>query len=77
MVILREPAAAADAQHVFVFEVGHSDRAPEFKPLRPLDLDRRHREEQRPGKICLAADAGLLERFPGRHFGQPLGKAGR
>ena len=75
--VLCEPAAAADAQHVFVAEFGLSDGASELKPLRPLDLHRRHRKEQRPGKIGLAADAGLFERFLGCHFGQPLSKAGR
>ena len=75
--VLCEPAAAADAQHVLIVEFGLSDRAPELKPLRPFDLDRRHRKEQRSGKIGLAADGGLFERFLGCHFGQPLGKAGR
>ena len=60
-----------------VAEFGLSDRAPEFEPLRPFDLDRRHRKEQRSGKIGLAADGGLFERFLGRHFGEPFGQAGR
>ena len=73
----REPAAAADAQHVVIAEFGLSDRASEFEPLRPFDLDRRHRQEQRSGKIGLAADRGLFERFFGGHFGQPLGQSRR
>ena len=60
-----------------VAEFGLSDGASELEPLRPLDLDRRYREEQRAGKIGLAADGGLFERFFGGHFGQPLGEAGR
>ena len=72
-----EPAAAADAQHVAIVEFGLSDRAPKLEPLRPFDLDRRHRQEQRSGKIGLAADRGLFERFFGRHFGQPLGQSRR
>ena len=74
VMIGREPAAAADAQHVVVVEFGLADRAAEFEPLRPFDLDRRHREKQRAGKIGLGADAGLRERFFGGHFGQPLGQ---
>ena len=34
--------------------------------LRPFDLDRRDREEQRAGEIAAAADAGLRDRFLGR-----------
>ena len=73
----REPAAAADAQHVVVAEFGLADRAPEFETLWPFDLDRRYREKQRSGKIGLGADRGLCERFFGGHFGQPLGQSGR
>jgi hypothetical protein len=45
--------------------------------LRPFDLDRRDRQEQRAGKIGLGADCGLSERFFGGHFGQPLGQSRR
>ena len=77
MMVGREPAAAAEAQHVVVAEFGLADRASEFEPLRPFDLDRRYREKQRSGKIGLGADRGLFERFLGSHFGQPLGQSRR
>ena len=77
MMIGCEAAAAADAQNVIVVEIGFFDDASDLEPLRPLDLDRRHGQKQRPGKIGLAADARLSERFLGRDFGQPLGEGGR
>ena len=73
----RKPAAAADAQHVIIAEFGLSDRAPELEPLRPFDLDRRYRQEQRSGKIGPGSDGGLFERFFGGHFGQPLRQSRR
>ena len=77
MMVLRELAAAADAQYVVDADVGLADRAPHFNPLRPLDLDRRDRKKQRPRKIALAADAGLRDGFFGGHIGEFFGEGGR
>ena len=77
MMIRRVLSAAADRQDIVDVEIRLADGAPDFDPLRPFDLDRRDREEQRSGKIALAADAGLLERFLGGDVGEPLGEGGR
>ena len=45
--------------------------------MRPFDLDRRHRQEQRAGEIALRADAGLGDRFLGHHVGHALAELGR
>ncbi len=78
MMIFREPRIAADAQQGVVVEFRVcSDRASEFKPLRPLDLDRGNGQKQRSGEIAFAADAGLRDGFLGRDVGEPLRKIGR
>ena len=48
------------------------ERARDLVTLLPFDLDRRDRDEQRPGKIAGPADAGLGDRFLGRQLGEPL-----
>ncbi len=53
-------AAAGDAQQIVIGEIGRTDRAAELTALRPLDFDRRDREEQGTRKVTLGADAGLL-----------------
>ena len=51
----QDARTAAEAQHVVIAEFGLADRASEFEPLRPFDLDRRYREETSgPGKSALA-----------------------
>jgi hypothetical protein len=75
--IFDESSATADAQHVVDCDVGLADRASHLHPLRPLDFDRRDSKKQRARKIALAADAGLRDRFFGRHIGELFGKAGR
>ncbi len=77
VMIRRVLSAAADRQDIVDVEIRPADGATDFDPLRPFDLDRRDREEQRSGKIAPAADARLLERLLGGDVGEPLGEGGR
>ena len=70
-------SAAADAQQIVVIGVLLCGGAAKLEPLRPFDFDRGDREKQRSREITLGADARLLQRFLGGHFGKPFGEAGR
>src|SRR2546430_13389629 len=76
----RELAAAGMAQDVLNFEIDLADSeangTADFEPLWPFGLDRRDREKQRSGKVAVAADAGLFQRFLWRHLGETFGEAG-
>jgi len=43
-----------------------------FQTLRPIHLDRRHRQKQRPRKIAAPAKAGLRDGFLGNEIGKTL-----
>jgi len=74
---MREFSTAADPQQHVIIEFLRSGGVAEFEPLRPFDLDRRHREKQRSWKIALAADRRLRDGFLGGEIGKPLRKIGR
>src|SRR2546430_15748543 len=76
-VILRESSTATDAQHHVVIESRRAGGVSKYEPLRPLALDRRDREKQRPWKIALAADCRLRDGFLSGDVGKPLRKIGR
>ena len=53
------------AQEIVVVDgVVAAGRGGERFAMRPFDLDRRHRQEQRPREIALAADAGFARSLP-------------
>ena len=70
-------STATDAQQVVKVEFRFADGASDLQSLRPFGLDGSDRKEQRSWKIALAADAGLLEGFLGRHVGHLLGETDR
>ncbi|MGY4169435.1 hypothetical protein ACVIM8_003508 [Bradyrhizobium sp. USDA 4529] len=74
---VRELPAATGRQVFDDSKVLGRNLARDFEPLRPLGLDRGDCQKQRAGKVALAADAGLLERFFGRDLRQTLRQAGR
>ncbi len=70
-------AAAADAQQIVVIEFGLVGVGSELQPLRPFDLDRRHRQKQRSREIARSTDRGLRDSLLGDEIGKPLRKIGR
>ncbi len=66
--ILLEPAAATDPQHLIIVDVGiRADGAAEFLTLRPFEFDRGDSEKQRAWKITGATDSSLRDGFLGRN----------
>ena len=76
MVVVGEPAAAAGLQQLRIGKIVRADGAAELEALRPFDFDRRHRQEQRAGKIALGAEAGLGESLLGGKVRDALGQRG-
>src|SRR5262245_27460429 len=73
-----EAARCARAQKIVVSDgVVGAGAGRQHVAMRPLDLDRSNREEQRAGEVALAADASLADRLLGNHRRHALAEFGR
>src|SRR5262245_53466213 len=73
-----EVARCARAQKIVVSDgVVGAGAGRQHVAMRPLDLDRSNREEQRAGEVALAADASLLNGLLGDHRRHALSEFGR